>query len=743
MTYDEVTANALNYLKQELNYTPDTLKRYSLKWLKLRDYMKSQNQAFINPDVCRAYLFTLFDGRSFRDLSRAERTLKRSVSILAQFMERGTLKKEERTSDLDGVIGTMMKDFLAFKCSQRLIALTIQRIECHLSRFNLWLTSHNVFEINDIEQKHVIGFIKSLNPTKKALVHDTLLNLRAFFKYTYEKGNLAKNIAASIPKDNYKYQSQIPSYYSENEIHVLLQSINRGTSIGKRDYAIMVLAAYLGLRASDIALLKFEKLNWECSTIRIEQYKTGVYISLPLLPIVGNAILDYIQYGRPKSNEHYVFLTAVSPYLPIKPNNVSVLASRKFRSTNLNLHNRKHGSHALRHSLVKEMLKNRQTLPVITEVLGHRNMQSTRHYIRIDLVSLSQCALEVPGVDAHFYTQKGGGIIFMKKKEPQSIYAPYIKEFIDMKRSLGYQYVNEETSFLNFDKFLKSECNGSIGITKGLTDLWVDKHPNDSAIHKYKRLAFIKQFSEHLINQGFKSYVPPLPKYPDKTFIPYIYSYEDICSVFSACDELRLSRRKTNTALLIMPCLLRMLYGTGIRISEALSLRNKDVNVDEQHLVINESKNGKQRLLPFTNSLADVCVDYLRHRNKIPIESVNDPDKYFFVSPIGLPCKVNAIHVWFYQILVKAGITIGGINQSPRIHDLRHSFACHSFLKLSNEGVDLYCSWPYLSAYLGHQSLRMTEQYIRLSSQMYPELLKGTDGLYVNIISEDDNKSEL
>jgi integrase len=189
---------------------------------------------------------------------------------------------------------------------------------------------------------------------------------------------------------------------------MVLKSINRGTSIGKRDYSIMILATYLGLRASDIALLKFENLNWECSKISIKQYKTGVDILLPLLPIVGNALLDYIQYGRPKSDERCVFLTAVSPYLPIKPNGISVLASRKFRSSNVILQNRKHGSHALRHSLVNEMLKNRETLPVITEVLGHNSMQSTRHYIRIDLTSLRQCALDVPAVDPLFYSQKGG-----------------------------------------------------------------------------------------------------------------------------------------------------------------------------------------------------------------------------------------------------------------------------------------------------------------------------------------------
>lgn len=408
ITYEEVFAKAHSSLKQERNYTNDTLSRIVTNWTLVKRYMESKHLISITPLVCEEFLNFYFADRDPLGLSRSDKNLRRSVFLLVKFMECGTFKKLNNTTLLIGPIGRLMTDFIAFKRSQRLVILTIQRIECHLKRFSLWLTEFNVNGINDVEQIHVIGFIRSLNPKKKALVHDTLCNLRAFFKYTYEKGNCATNFAALIPKDNYKSQSQIPSYYSENEIHIILQSINRGISIGKRDFAIIVLAAYLGLRASDIALLKFENLKWERNSILIKQYKTGVDISLPLLPIVGNAILDYIQYGRPKSNEQYVFLTAVSPYLPIKPNNVSVLASRKIRGANLNLQNRKHGSHAFRHSLVNELLKNRQVLPVITEVLGHRNMQSTRHYIRIDLVSLSQCALEVPFVDPLFYTQKGG-----------------------------------------------------------------------------------------------------------------------------------------------------------------------------------------------------------------------------------------------------------------------------------------------------------------------------------------------
>ena len=105
-----------------------------------------------------------------------------------------------------------------------------------------------------------------------------------------------------IPKDNYKKQAKLPSTYSPKEIEMMIGSINRATANGKRNYAIVLLAARLGLRASDIANLKFENLLWEQCTIVLNQYKTGKKIELPILPEIGDAIIDYMRYGRPKSN---------------------------------------------------------------------------------------------------------------------------------------------------------------------------------------------------------------------------------------------------------------------------------------------------------------------------------------------------------------------------------------------------------------------------------------------------------
>lgn len=406
--YEEITSKAYNYLKEEFSYKYVTLRHYRSRWLPVKEYMEKYGLKFLSSEVCKDFLLEYYKGRSHEELTDKEKLIEKSVSVLSEYIETGSVQRKCKIRYLNGSIGLIMKDFLSYKRSRRLREITIDKIESHMSNFNFWLSTNGIFSINDINHHHIITFIKSLDPYKKALIHDTLMDLRGFFKFLYEKGILSTNISTFIPKDNYQKQAKLPSYYTEEEIEKLLKSVDRGNIVGKRDYAILVLAAYLGLRASDIAHLRFENLRWDQNTIIFRQYKTGKNITLPLMPVVGNALLDYIQYGRPKSGERFIFLLLISPFLPIRPQTIAGMINRRFSYAGLKSTDRRHGGHALRHSLVKELLNNKQSLPVISEVLGHKSTASTRHYIRIDTESLGQCALEVPLVDPLFYNQKGG-----------------------------------------------------------------------------------------------------------------------------------------------------------------------------------------------------------------------------------------------------------------------------------------------------------------------------------------------
>ena len=406
--YEEITSKAYNYLKEEFSYKYVTLRHYRIRWLPVKEYMEKSRLKFINPALCKEFLLEFYKGRTHEGLTEKEKLIEKAVFVLSEFMETGSVQRKYKVRYLDGSIGLMMKDFLAYKRSLRLREVTLDKIESHMSNFNFWLSTNGILSINDIKHHHIITFIKSLDPHKKSLIHDTLMDLRGFFKFLYEKGIISTNISTFIPKDNYQKQAKLPSYYTEEEIEKLLKSVDRGNIVGKRDYAILVLAAYLGLRASDIARLGFENLHWDENTINLRQYKTDKNISLPLLPVVGNALLDYIQYGRPKSDDQYIFLLVISPFPPVRPQTIACMINRRFSYAGFKSTDRKHGGHALRHSLVKELLNNKQSLPVICEVLGHKNTTSTRHYIRIDTESLGQCALEVPLVNPLFYNQEGG-----------------------------------------------------------------------------------------------------------------------------------------------------------------------------------------------------------------------------------------------------------------------------------------------------------------------------------------------
>lgn len=169
-----------------------------------------------------------------------------------------------------------------------------------------------------------------------------------------------------------------------------------------------MLASRLGLRASDIAYLRFSNIDWDKSEISLTQFKTSNPIKLPLLSDVGNAIIDYLQYGRFKSDSQQVFLSCRPPYIPATPSMVCGVIRGLIENSGITTDGRRHGPHSLRHSLVSNLLENTTPISVISGVLGHESSDTTMIYLRIDITSLKKCVLPIPSVSDDFYMQKGG-----------------------------------------------------------------------------------------------------------------------------------------------------------------------------------------------------------------------------------------------------------------------------------------------------------------------------------------------
>lgn len=370
--------------------------------------MDSQNIRDIDASVCRDYLLYEFNNRDFSELTKREKVIVSTVNILIEFLETGSVQIMKEQINLDGPIGALMIKYLTSKAEQRLANRTIYEYELRLSQFLHFLKNNRIEDIASIRLQHILNYIRSISPRTITVARKSILVLRGFFKYLYTQRILETDFSFMIPKSNYKSQAKLPSIYSKEEVEKLISSIERSSMIGKRDYAIILLAARLGLRSSDIANLKFDNLLWEQNIIRLVQLKTDKEIELPLLPEVGNAIIDYLKYSRQPSDEPFVFFTACSPIIPITTKAITGLVQRAFIKAGIDIKDKRHGTHALRHSLAGRLLECQTILPVISEVLGHENTESTKFYLRVDLTSMRQCALDVPDVLPSFYNQKGG-----------------------------------------------------------------------------------------------------------------------------------------------------------------------------------------------------------------------------------------------------------------------------------------------------------------------------------------------
>jgi integrase len=317
----------------------------------------------------------------------------------------------------------------------------------------------------------------------------------------------------------------------------------------------------------------------------------------------------------------------------------------------------------------------------------------------------------------------------MMKITYNGIYASLLREFVDFKRHCGFKYSTEEKIFLLFDRLTIAKKEDKLGISRNLAATWSIKRDNESDAYRYKRCITLNQFSLHLNRMSIESAMAQAPK-PKKNFTPHIYTQKELDSIVDVCDNPERGRIGRDSLNMVMPVLVRFLSATGVRIGEALDLRTKDINLTYNFLVLRDTKNGKERLLPFTQSLAIVLKQYAGHRDRL-----NTPreDSYFFLTLRGRKCNPGQIYKVFRKILDKAKIPFKGGHYGPRVHDLRHTFAVRSLVSMVENGMDVYCSLPVLSTYLGHQSLEATNNYVRLTAEQHPGLMHNLEDVFINV----------
>ena len=402
---DVLTSEVVAYL-HKLPYSDSRISQYRSAWQRMAVFMKSNNLQHYSATVEESFINHLIGDRSYDALDRWEKDIIQCANVLTEFQETGSVKfkRIQKFRQLKGQVGETMTGYIAYRKSLRIARATIDEYRRYLHRFLHYLNENGIYSIDSLSQQYIMDFISQLGFYTPCTRHRMLSVIKGYFRYLYDHNHMEADYSHLIPKDNFNKQPKLPTVYSKEEVEALISAIDRSSPKGKRDYSMVLLAARLGLRASDICDIKFENLQWEQSLIVLMQRKTVKRIELPLLTEIGEAVIDYLKYGRPSSALPYVFLRLVSPYDRLNRTTLHSIVCFYLRRAGIKYEGkRRHGPHALRHSLAGILLQKKTPFPVISEVLGHKNTESTKLYLRIDLNSLYQCALEVPSISTLFY----------------------------------------------------------------------------------------------------------------------------------------------------------------------------------------------------------------------------------------------------------------------------------------------------------------------------------------------------
>jgi site-specific recombinase XerD len=291
----------------------------------------------------------------------------------------------------------VISNFKQYCLDKEYSTTTIGHYTKQSERFLDYCDSHGLTSCTEINFPLINNYIKTLTGYAYRTVEQHLCSLRSFFKYLHFNRMTDADYSLKIPMVQSRKQIRIPSVWSVDDLQKLISAVDRGSPIGKRDYAIILLACRLGLRVTDIKNLTFENFHWNNNCLVFVQSKTRTTISLPLVKDVGWAAIDYLKYGRPKVDTDCVFVRHVPPFLPFSEGyNLQNIIVKYMRLAHIPISSkRRMGMHSFRHTLASLLLESNTPLPVISDVLGHVDTDSTAVYLKVDIKKLKECPLNI------------------------------------------------------------------------------------------------------------------------------------------------------------------------------------------------------------------------------------------------------------------------------------------------------------------------------------------------------------
>lgn len=397
LSFSELVA-AFNSHLIELNYSGKSLERYHFLAKHLIAFAKDElHTDHLTEELIERYIEHL-KASNADGSGRLSEALRRRITFVRKFSEfclRGSFQRcSVKSIPVPWVFQTTVDAYLAYLRDRGYAAATIDT-RSYIKEFLHFLVSVGVSSCSEITPRHLSDYVVSQAHKNSGTMSIVLVNLRAFVRFLYLNRLHSADLSGEIPKLRFTPR-HLPSAWTREEVEKLLSAVDRGNPTGKRDYAMLLLAAHLGMRVGDIRSLRLESLHWDTRRIVFTQGKTGREASLPILSQVGEAIIEYLRYGRPPTTAPEVFVMHTPPFAPFSASSsISSKVGDYCRYAGIEIPpGKRHGMHSLRHTLASALLGQHTPLTTISEILGHLNVHSTRVYLTIDVAALRQCALD-------------------------------------------------------------------------------------------------------------------------------------------------------------------------------------------------------------------------------------------------------------------------------------------------------------------------------------------------------------
>lgn len=310
-----------------------------------------------------------------------------------------------------------------------------------------------------------------------------------------------------------------------------------------------------------------------------------------------------------------------------------------------------------------------------------------------------------------------------------------IADYIAEKRSFGYLYNTEAKKLSEFSRTTLKYDFPDNTLPQEVVEGWIARRPADADKTISLRFSVIKGFADYMLRHELKAFMPltsDLPKLHTNNYVPYVFTHSEIQRFFDCFVSKQTFRCAYDARYhAMMRMIFELLYCCGLRMSEATNLVKEDVDLSQGILTIRFAKFEKSRYVPMSSNVTNDLKRYMT-------AYIHEP--FLFPGRQGQHLEKNAVYDKFRRILLDAKISHFGRGKGPRVHDFRHTFACHCLQRWIRNGIPVSSALPRLSTYLGHNTITATERYLRMTAEIYPDISEKLSREYGYLIQKEPPK---